>query len=451
MKKPTQAIAATRNRWLFFSVLAGLLARLGVLLVFRDGSALGPGILEPLGDQGEYLGLARSILDGDGFSLASRGQPIAEPYLYRPPLYPLALSLLLWTSGGNLAAVRVAQLSLTLLHIPLFARLSDHFRLGHKTRKLGLLLVATNPFLAYFGLFLTSDWLFQLLLAAGIVWFLRTPLEKRTLVVSAVFLGAAAMTRGEAWYISWCLILLFFFLKPSMRRLRAGLLFLVIFLGCLTPWTVRNFVHFGRWVPVQEGIIENAVIATYSPLWTGVDWPGYEEWEEETRSVAVGLPPEEAKEFLRRETLEFFGSHPRTFLKVSTVKALHLWSLWPASAFHGDPESSTPYQGKSYLILSLLGFALYVPFFVLGLWVLAHRPTKDDFLFILLVFCLNLAIGILANPDIRIRSQLHLLIMGVAFLGMDALVARFRARFQNLLGADSPGKEPTLSEGGAAP
>jgi len=407
------------------TLVIGVLVRVGVLLFFREGSALGDGVTLPVGDQHEYLGLAQSLLDGNGFSLAVAGAEPGEPYLYRPPLYPVFLAASLWLTGGSLAGVRVIQFSLTLLHLPLFLLLARHFALSPALRSMGALLVVTSPFLAYFALFLNADWLFQLTIVAAVALLLGARRAGRTggMACAGVMFGVSAMVRGEGWYLGWGMAALHLLLTRDRRGVRhAGALALGLLL-VVAPWGVRNWSHTGRWIPVQEGTIENATIASYRPVWSGVPWSGYEEWERELRAVELTLPEGERPGYLRREMLSFYGANPTTFAWATLVKAGHLWALWPSASFYGDPTQRTEYQGVGYRLLSLGGFGLLLPTFLLGLAGLA-RARNPEFLLLLALFALNLGMGVLANPDIRIRSQLHLLILTLALLPLEALWQR---------------------------
>jgi len=173
-----------------------------------------------------YLEIARSLREGEGFSIA--GQPTAQSM----PLWPAVLSLLpaparghylsailcslalplAWVVANSLGGPRLAVLALAFLAIDL-----DQARLG------GTLL--TEPLLTLLLLLFAVAWTYDRLLAA------------------AVALALATLTRPEVALLPFALAL---FGREWRRPL---LLFAVIALA-LTPWSIRNMERFHAFVPL---------------------------------------------------------------------------------------------------------------------------------------------------------------------------------------------------------
>jgi len=118
------------------------------------------------------------------------------------------------------------------------------------------------------GLFLTET-LF-LLLITGLLWALvayaraTTPRGALgTAAAAGLLAGAALLTRASL--IPVVLLALVLLARPPQlpRRLRAGAVavFLAGLLGLLAPWTVRNAIHYGRFLPLDT--------AGYYAIWTG--------------------------------------------------------------------------------------------------------------------------------------------------------------------------------------
>ncbi len=205
---------------------------------------------------GEYFNIARSLVAGQGF--AHPFDRPTGPTAWQPPVLPLVLAGLLWGCGGNRRAVMAVVVSFQvqvliatgLLVLGLarqtgrrpgawaaaavfFAGLLCHFRLCFQTTHDGwLVLLAVDGLLA------------------GLCW--CQPLHRRRVAAAwGLFGGLCALINpvvGLAWGVSS--------LVTGLRaRAWAGLGMAVLAAGLtLTPWTVRNYLTFGRLIPTKSNL-----------------------------------------------------------------------------------------------------------------------------------------------------------------------------------------------------
>jgi 4-amino-4-deoxy-L-arabinose transferase-like glycosyltransferase len=179
------------------------------------------------------------------FARIGRTVPTAE----HAPLYPLVLAGLAKLGGTGADVQRLAGTVFgagTIAAVGLLGR-----RLGGD--RAGLLaagLAAVYPILITADGALMSESLYGCLVGASLVLAYRlldAPSLKRAALLGAV-VGLAALTRGEA-VVLLVLLLIPLLRRPRGIRLAAATCAAVILV--LTPWTVRNWSVFGRFVPIS--------------------------------------------------------------------------------------------------------------------------------------------------------------------------------------------------------
>jgi hypothetical protein len=205
---------------------------------------------------GEYFNIGRSLQRGEGF--AHPFDRPTGPTAWQPPVLPSILAGLLWACGGSrprvTAVVVVLQAGVLIATGLLVLALARQ-----TTARLGAWAVAglfVAGLLCHFTLcFQTTHdyWLVLLavdLLVAGLCW--GRPLRSGTAAATwGLFGGLSALINpavGMAWGVfslaggvrsrAWS--------RLAVAALAAGL--------TLTPWTVRNYLVFGRFIPVKSNL-----------------------------------------------------------------------------------------------------------------------------------------------------------------------------------------------------
>jgi Dolichyl-phosphate-mannose-protein mannosyltransferase len=150
----------------------------------------------------------------------------------------------------RIASIVVASFAAPLLAL-LSLRLFHHRRLAAAT---GIAAAVHPPFLLFTSDLQTETLFLPLLLAAGA--FLLAAVDRPSMglaFASGVALGVASLTRPSALALAPLLVapLCDKRLLPRARRSLAAAAILAFVLA-LAPWTIRNFVRFGEFIPVSD-------------------------------------------------------------------------------------------------------------------------------------------------------------------------------------------------------
>jgi uncharacterized protein YjeT (DUF2065 family) len=373
----------------------------------------------------EYQRIATSLSAGEGFSfpptlrwLYEDGTPGDDEYgttAWKEPIYPTLIAASFSAFGpryGRLAVVLV-QLSFLVTTCVLIYLLGSRL-LGPGAGVAAALLTIARPDLHHLlSVKMQVPAISSLFLVAVLILLLQYG-EKpgtRKAVLLGVTLGIAALSHAVL-LVMIPIAGLFIFLHTSDRSgwtaVRPALLMCAVALLTISPWTVRNYVHFGHVIPVQTGFglfanVSNSFLAeTYmSDLDSCGDGspPVYEAagrtdalriFLEDERTintvhrrtvacVAAGLGTayhdlnEHERDGVHREqVVGFAAAHPLEFIKLTATKGLMYVFDYPVRG-----QGSTP--------LAAFGIA--------GMILLARRPGMWVFPVAILAYATPFAVG----------------------------------------------------------
>jgi hypothetical protein len=204
----------------------------------------------------EYCNVAQALAAGDGFADPFRDP--TGPTAWMPPALPTFLAALLWAFDGNRQAVMAVVVCLQLLTLigtgllvlALVRQTSARFGTG----------VAAAVFVvgAMFDFFLlfqfTHDiWLVLAaldLMIVGLSW--CRPLDNRIRAAGWGSFGGLCALVNPILVLTWCAVTLMLAVRQR-AWIRFGIAAALASLMIL-PWTVRNHVVFGRWIPVKSNL-----------------------------------------------------------------------------------------------------------------------------------------------------------------------------------------------------
>lgn len=314
------------GRILAGALVLGLVVRVGILWHTAD---LGLKIA----DEQQYAQLATSLLHGRGFAWAT-----GELTSLRPPLYPGFLAAIWRVTGeGNLQAVRVVQIVLSLLTALLA------FDLGRRafTPAVGAFAAAGTwlyPSLIYQDFTILTETLFTLLLVAFVLFAVMLVERPRVWLALAcgLALGLAALTRSVVFPVPLLLCpLLVLLLKGSWRqRLVLPALVFAGYAVVVGPWAVRNTRLQGVVTIVDSmgGMNLRMGNYEYTPedrMWDAVSMKGTESWiyaftqESHPRPVTEGVKSQWAE----HKAVEYMLAHPGVTLRRTAIKFGDFWGL----------------------------------------------------------------------------------------------------------------------------
>lgn len=348
-----------RVRCSFYAPLAAavLLAAFAVRLTWALASS------DPLEfpDSSQYLNIAHNLASGKGFAVDFSWQfAVPQEYWGRgyiahyPPLYPAflaALGAVGLTSPRAVACVQVVPATLTVwLAMALARRL-----FGEREALAAGTLAAFDPHLVFFTAHLLTETLFTSLLTGAVFFLARSGDEGRGAGLRAASWGAlaglAALTRVTH--------LLFMPLAAAAdiliagrsqrgvgRRTRFHAIAAGVFLLVLAPWTVRNAVRLGAFVPGTTQLGE-ALWDAFGPEADGTSRMPEVAWPQELRTMGEL----ERDRYMRREAAREIARRPHRATLLALSKLARLWS--PVSRAEG-------YTGALYWIVGGAAFLALV-------------------------------------------------------------------------------------------
>jgi 4-amino-4-deoxy-L-arabinose transferase-like glycosyltransferase len=355
--------------------------------------------------------------DGDYYQraldFATTGQYIDDFWLIRPPLHVFLFALMLKISivVGNvpgLALVRAAQITLSLLSIPIGYSLSRRL-FGHRAGLVfGGLLAVWYPLIELPAhLFTEPLFIFLLLTHMWLLVWWRDTRRWYLLAGSGVALGLTALTRSVAVYgvpfvIAYLVIEKLLdmreqstdtpplslaslrinqvrihylhhlhhlapYIAPFARTVgRWSAIFLVSFALVVIPWSVRNYMVYERFILIDTIGSVNL-------------WLHMEKYEEKGVEIIKTMPQRDRHVFAVEDTKRMFFDNPVHFWKMLWRNAwLHFLHIWKAqfvedfllkSSFYGRPL-------RAMWLPGLVGDALWFGFTLTGLVALV-APLRE--------------------------------------------------------------------------
>jgi hypothetical protein len=202
----------------------------------------------------EYYSIAKSLYAGEGF--ASPFKEKTGPTAWMPPVLPVVLATLLWVCDGNQNAVmavvivmQVATLVVTGLLVVTLARQTSN-RLPIAVAAALFVVAMIGDFQLWFQQ--THDyWIVLLalnLVVAGFCW--AAPLQSKKVAAGWGLCGGLVALISPIAAFAWgamCVVLI-----VRQRAWKPGAIAFLFAGLTLTPWVVRNYLIFGRLIPVKS-------------------------------------------------------------------------------------------------------------------------------------------------------------------------------------------------------
>jgi Dolichyl-phosphate-mannose-protein mannosyltransferase len=310
-------------------VLAGLAARLAILLPHVRGGELD--------DLDKYLPLARSIADGEGFSI--RGRPTA----YRPPLYPLVLMPVVRFSADPARGVAALHLVLGGATVILTGLAARRWGLSINSALVASAIVALDPVLIAQSRVVMTETL-AACLAAGMLWSVTLP-GRLGPIGGGVLLGLSALCRPTALAIAVLTGVGAAFDRSDPkadRWIRAVVLLVVTFLT-IAPWAVRNALVLGEvvWTTTHGGYTlglanndiyyDEIVNGPPGKVWTGQN---QRIWWDACTIATRGMSEAGADRWMRDRAIATIRRRPGDFLRASVARLGRFWGAAPSSAVY---------------------------------------------------------------------------------------------------------------------
>lgn len=331
-------------------------------------------------DAADYHRLAVSLALNHGY-VAEDGSPTA----WRPPGYPFFLAGIYSAVGVNVFIACLIQAILggvTVLAVMYLGAVI----LDQKVAMVSGVIAALYPGLIYPSRILLSENLAVLLLLLSICVAVNLIRSDRLWLQAllGLLLGLSALTRGASGITA--VLLLGVILVEKWRTAGYASAFRSVFLAViamtfvLTPWAIRNYAVFHRFVPLatQDGI------TLYSSYWPPSVGPkliwGNLAGEDDPVVAAAAKSGDEVmvSEYLKRETINRLKAEPFYFFRLWPSKLISLLAPFDWETFPHPPGKSRSFNWGYVLILlpAALGALIIARSPIPQKWILLVLPAS---------------------------------------------------------------------------
>jgi len=365
-----------------------------VFLFFRD--------YRPTDDAWEWHQAAQNLLSGYGLSspdfMKGRDENLKA---YRTPIPGLYIAAIYAVSGFSVRAVQIANIFLGVFTVWLVYDLVRRI-FGVIAARWSALCTSFYPlFLLYTGPLISETPVIMLLASAlWLVWVLRA----RTAIWCApvgIVLGLSVLTRETQLPIA-VLIALWTLISRDAKgwrhRASPALVILVFLALTLTPWTVRNYIILGKFIPLtsQGGL---SLWMANNPLADGTGVGG-----KALRIPQVdALPEVERGAAYQSLAIRFIREDPGRFAQLTLCRLQYFWHL----GYHGEGLGEIAFLAA---YLPLLGLA------TIGVWT-GWRHNRDAVLLLLIVPASLTVVHMVFLPVGRYRLPAELVMCMLAGVG----------------------------------
>ncbi|MBI4678730.1 MAG: glycosyltransferase family 39 protein [Elusimicrobia bacterium] len=295
-------------------------------------------------DDGAYVAMARVWAGFPG-----------EHVVIHPPGYPLFLAPFCLLGSAGLSLALLAQAALSSATVALAYLMAAVLGASRPAACLGGVLCAINPMFVFFSTRFMVETLFVFLVLAFFLLWLKAwnDGDARLAAAAGVAGGLSALTRGVILPFGGVLALAALWAgNRDKRRLSLVGACGIAWALTMTPWTVRNALHHGRFIPVSmqggwnlyEGLtIDLDEIRRSRPAAMGAE------------AAALGLKdPFAVDAHFGRKAAGWIRENPGRFAGLALRKALRFWRPWP---YPPHPASARALTGIFYVALFSLAIA----------------------------------------------------------------------------------------------
>lgn len=420
-----------RRPWLAPALLVGIALLIRVAVIAADSGYV------PAHDAFDYDRHARSIAGGEGFP-ESGYVPEGGPSALRPPVYPYFLGAVYAATGDSVDAGRLAGAVMGALSVWLLFLVVLRIW-GRRTALVAAAAAAVFPPLVLLSRELLSEQLFIALELGAVLCVLEaraSPRPLRWAAAAGLLCGFATLTRNPGGVL--VLPVLIGLWRPGSdgtgRAIASPAVGLLCILLVITPWALRNWADFGRFVPVTSST-GFGLAGTYNQVsmddsehpgaWrTPVIVPEYEPLFE-AQKVDEGT----LDATLRREAVDFAWGHPGYALEVSARNLPRLFAVSDDSVVGRDSQLVVQRGiGSGSVPAERISLAVAVAFAAAGAFFIRRRrlPWGPLFLWLVPVLTVLVAMPIAGLPRYRVPADPFLLILSA--IGLICLWEEFSRR-----------------------
>jgi len=365
---------------LLIATMLGLAVRIG-------GACLRPADLTM--DHDGYLAHAQMIVQGEGFV----GPYTHVPTAFRPPAYPMAIAAVRCIGLSVPASVAFINIGCSVAIIWLTWILCRQLHLPAQIAVVATVITTFDPLLVRYSILpMTELPAAAMLMAAVVAW---KAAEKsnttsdascaRFYIVSGVLWGTGSLVRPIlllccGMLVLWRLILQFQSGTANYKKVSRTMIPLFAALIALSPWIIRNAVHFEQFIPATTHGGYTLALGNNPDFYRDViegdmqfPWPGPEldAWQQRmiAESAAQGVTPGDEPEqdaWYYQQAVSAMKKQPISCVKACLLRLKRFCAVTPG-VDDGLPKAVTILIGLWYGLI-WFGVVAAVVQSVIGLW-----------------------------------------------------------------------------------
>lgn len=353
----------TSKNTIWYLLLLAFLCRLGIVLsIDPSGSDTVDGF--------DYHNHAISLLNGEGYP--SHG---SLPFV-RPPLYPFLLSIVYVFFGHeSYLTARLVNVVLDTAAMLVFYKLIVLVWNNVAAANLASLVYAINPLYIFFSARVRVEALFILLAVTGMYCLIREykahfPSILRVLLIGVIF-GLACLCRSNGTVLLAFVPLWLVYCKfPRWKRgVAIAIGFALGFILVISPWSIRNYYHYGEFVLITDGFGYNIWVSNTDIKLRDLNARSYEEYIEsdkqfwqataEVEKEIQGKSIKERDNHYFRLGMQYIQENFSTWVWLNCLKFAEFWS--PAARF--DMQGWKALATLPFGLLMYFGMFFYIKSF----------------------------------------------------------------------------------------
>ena len=218
----------------------------------NDGVLYGSTLSSP--DNAWYLNQIKNYLNGFGFTI----DPLDPIYaVRRTPGYPLfyGLHYILFGESGAHKVIPYTQTFLHALAAVYFFKTSKLLFSNSKVAFLSALLYGLSPFIVSFLFMTITESLFPAMIVFALYFAVSAHVKKSLLrcMYAGIMMAVVALISPRNILLLLFLLPLAFYYKnlATAQIVKLNLVFITAFIITMSPWTIRNYFVFGKFVPLE--------------------------------------------------------------------------------------------------------------------------------------------------------------------------------------------------------
>ncbi|MGL4595639.1 MAG: ArnT family glycosyltransferase [Thermoguttaceae bacterium] len=374
------------------------------------------------GDSNTYWVLAQTIADGSNYEYNGE-------LIMRMPGYPVLLAPLFWFFGGDppIIAARILGAIIGTCSVAVATWISQILFQNRFCSHISAWFCAIEPLNTALSPLILSEtpFCFVMLLQLAF-WILAIQSGKKQElwrligfgIASGFFFAAAVYVRPSWFYFVPFALLLGLFIDIIKRShlfpyFCSGMVSLLIFAICMSPWWIRNYQLTGTFVPttLQMGASLYDGLRPDADGSSDMDFVSiFREAEKHTGLSGIRLE-QRMNEQMQNAAINWAKNHPEIVFRLVAKKFLRLWNFWPNEATF------------SRLSVKIILLIVYIPILVFALIGVVRSFWQDETFWILWIPAIYLTfLHVIFVSSLRYRAPA---LFGFSILAAWILCATF--------------------------